>query len=195
VLWRSDEAYLFMYDRPIGYVKHIELSDGAVSGIFLCPGIAGRRHMESFDYSNNPRWPRAPRPGICCCYRTFTPIDGGIYADCPGGLCQWTGARFQLLSDQEQQKMGGEKRLSKVEFAQAEGWSRRAINGGSVGEKPDRYDFSIDTGHQVRIVVRGNNPVSVDVQRLNQAPKRVWYHEQRTYRVSTAEYEQAFRQH
>lgn len=91
--------------------------------------------------------------------------------------------------------MGGEKRLSKVEFAQAEGWSRRAINGGSVGEKPDRYDFSIDTGHQVRIVVRGNNPVSVDVQRLNQAPKRVWYHEQRTYRVSTAEYEQAFRQH
>ena len=196
VLWRSDEAYLFLYDRPIGYRFSIlsylmepiweyfyapappEDDAWNLSIIRITPAGAERHDQES----------SVP-------IRDFTPIDGGIYAHCPGGVCKWTGTGFQLLSDQEEQEMGGEGRLSKGEFAEANGWGARGIKEGSVGDKPDPYEFSIDLYDHVQVVVRGDNPVTVDVRRPGHASERTWYHEQRTRRVTKAEYEQIFRQH
>jgi len=90
--------------------------------------------------------------------------------------------------------MGGEGVLQ-GEFAGIEGWSKRGIKGESVGDHPGHYEFSIDLGKEIKLLVRGGNPVSVDVVRPNHASERVWYHEQRTRRVSKSEYKQIFGQH
>jgi hypothetical protein len=98
-----------------------------------------------------------------------------------------------LLSDQEEQGMAGEARLSKGDFANIDGWSRRGINATRAGRDHNQAEFSIDLGGQINILVGEGNPVTVDLVRPDHTPERVWYHEQGTRRVSAAEYQRVFR--
>lgn len=194
VLWRKDEAYLFMYDRPIGYRLSIleylleplkehfyapatSADDKWILTVLQVAPAGGERHVQESKVDIS----------------SFTPIDGEIYATCPGGVCKWTGTWFQLVSDGEQQKVGGEGGLINAEFSSVNGWSKRLIKATSAGERPDNYELSIKLDDQRRIFIKGGNPISVDFLRANQPPERVWYHEQRTRRVSAAEYEHVFR--
>jgi len=192
ILWKGDEAYLFMDDRPLGYRV-------SMLGYLLEPL---REYFNAPVPSDDDKWHLAiiritpagverhdqePEIGIA----GFTPIFGDIYAHCPGGICKWTGSRFQLISEQEEQRIGGEGAL-KGEFTAVNGWSKRGVRGSSIGDYASHYEFSINLDEQIKLLVRGGNPVSVDVLRPDRAPERVWYHEQRTRRVSAAEYRQVF---
>jgi hypothetical protein len=194
-LWKDDQAFLFMGDSPIGYRMSVLeylvepilefFNGGALSAddtstltvIQIMPAGVERSEQE----------PSAPMVG----FYDITPVDDHIYAQCTGGICVLSGMKFQLLSEQDAQKVEGS--LSRKDFEKnASGWSRRSLVGAHVGEKTTSYEFSISLSNGGRLLVRGGNPVSVDLLRQNHAPERVWYHEQRTRRVTKSQYDRVF---
>lgn len=196
VLWRADEAYLFMDDRPIGYrISVLGYLLEPIMEYFYAPAIPHDEKLDLAIIKITPagveRHDQTSTVGI----GAFTPIDGEIYARCPGGICKWTGTQFQLISDQEEQKIGAEGAL-KMDFADINGWSKREVKAAWAGDTPSKpYEFSIDLSQGIKLLVRGDNPVSVDLLRPDRAPEKVWHHEQYTRRVSGAEYDQIFGQH
>lgn len=197
VLWRGDEAYLFVYDNPIGYrMSLLRYLLEPIAEALYAPASAEEDKRNLTILQITPTGVERHDQVSAIDIRDFTPISGEIYARCPGGVCKWAGTQFQLVSAQEERtKMGGEDRLASGEFANVSGWSKRAIQGASVGDDPGHYEFSIDLGERTRLLVRGNNPVSIDLLRAGDASERVWYHRQRAQRVSAAEYEQVFHHH
>jgi hypothetical protein len=195
VLWKSDEAYLFLYDRPVGY----HLSGGKwlaepVNEYFNAPAIpdddANFLAILHVTPSEVERHMQKSKIGI----DSFTPLGDAIYASCPGGICKWTGTQFELITSQAEQKMGGSSHLSSDwnEFSDANGWSKRAIRATEPGQSPIHNQFSIDLNKQLKILVIEGNPASVDLQRPNQSTERVWYHKQGTSLVSRAKYDHVF---
>lgn len=123
----------------------------------------------------------------------IAPLDDQIYAKCAGGLCVLSGMNFQLLPEQDGRKI--ESGLSREDFENPNGWSRKTIWPAHVGQKTTPYEFSISLSDGDKLLVRGGNPVTVDLLRPGRASERLWYHEQRTRRVSAAEYRQVFHPH
>ena len=193
VLWKKDEAYLLMYDRPIGYrISILGYLLMPIREYFYAPAIPVDDKWALAVVRITPAETERYSQQSTVEIRNFTPIESEIYAHCPGGLCKWTGSEFHLISGQEEQEIGGEDHLSKREFANVSGWSKLGIKGTSVGDDPGQYELSINLDTRTTLQVRGGNPVSVDLLRPGRSPERVWYHEQRTRRVSSNEYEQVF---
>jgi hypothetical protein len=128
---------------------------------------------------------------------SFTPLGDAIYSSCPGGICKWTGAQFELISNEEEQKLGGWKHLSNdwSEFANTDGWSKRLIRAVGPEETPVHGQFSIDVGNQTKILVTEANPTSVDLQHPGQPSERIWYYKRETSLVSEAKYKSVFGSH
>jgi hypothetical protein len=194
VLWKGDEAFLFMSDSPIGY--RMSVLGYLVEPIleFLHGGALSADEISAFAVVRvTPTGVERSEQESSVGFYDITAIDDQIYAQCAGGICRLSGMRFELLSEQGEQKVEGS--LSRKDFESPNGWSRRTIWPAHVGQKTTPYEFSISLSDGDKLLVRGGNPVSVDLLRPNHAPERVWYHEQRTRKVSTAEYKQVFRQH
>ena len=193
-LWKDDQAFLLMGSSPIGYrmsaVRYLvepilEFFHGGVLSadeasiltiVRITPAGVERSEQES-----------------TVGFYDVTPVNGQIYARCAGGICALSGTKFQLLSEQDGDKVEGS--LSRTDFENLNGWSRRTIWPAHVGAKTTAYEFSISLSDGDKLLVRGGNPVSVDFLRQNLATERVWYHEQRTRRVSKAEYNRIFHRH
>lgn len=60
----------------------------------------------------------------------YTPIEGSIYAMCPGVvLCRWTGDHFENATQEEEERLGGINRLTRGDFDHDQyGWSRRVLS-------------------------------------------------------------------
>jgi hypothetical protein len=196
VLWNGDEAYLFVYDCSDGFVLSIlEYLTEPIREYFYAPAIPAdskcvltvvrvtssgvERHFQEFE------------GGI----DHFTPLGGRIYAHCPGGVCKWNGDKFELITEEEERNIGGYPPLSEEEFSNVNGWSRRWIRGTFVGQTTPPFEFSIGLNKGSTLLVKGSNPVSVDLQRSNTGSERIWYHEQRTRWVSRATYARVFGRH
>jgi len=193
VLWKDDAAYLFMYDAYSGYRLSTMLYIlEPVKEYFYAPVLPEIDKRNLAIIRITPAGVERHDQESTVDIEDFTAIDGEIYAHCPGGVCKLTNGRFQLISGQEEQKMGGEGRLSKGEFAAVDGWSKRAINRARTGDDSGHYEFTINLGEGAKLVMRGGNPVSVDLLRPDHPSERVWYHEQRTRRVSAKDYNQLF---
>ena len=193
VLWNADEAYLVMADNPVGY--RISLLGYLLESFkehFYAPALANDDKLILSIIRITPNGAERHVAESTVGISAITPIGGEIYAKCSGGVCKWTGMRFQLLSDREETDMGGQGRLSEGEFGNVNGWSRRGINATRVGRNPSHVDFPINLNGRITLLVHEGNPVSVDLIRPDHAPERVWFHEQSTRRVSAAEYRQVF---
>jgi hypothetical protein len=196
ILWKSNEAYLFMSDAPIGYRLSVfgylweplkeyfhasaRPSDDklTITVLRITPAGVQRRDQQS-----------------TLGFWDISPVRGEIYSHCPGGMCKWTGTEFRLISDQEEQRIDRENPLSKEDFSNIDSWSRRGVRSSWAGEHPQFYKFSIGLGDWAELVVSGHNPVSIDLLKPGHPSERVWYHEQRTRMVSAAEYNRTFRGH
>jgi hypothetical protein len=193
VLWNPDEAYLFMYDCPDGFLMTgPELLAEPIREYFNAPAMPAEgkcfltvlrvtrsgmeRHVQEFETSIDD----------------FTPLDGAIYAHCPGGMCKWNGDKFQLITHDEEQRVGGFPHLSEGEFSNVNGWSERWIRAAFDDQKMDPFKLSITINSSTALLVSGSNPVSVDVKRPNGTTERVWYHKQHTRWVSGATYRRVF---
>ncbi len=159
VLWKDDNAYLFMYDRPFGYrLSAMSYILEPVKEYFYAPALPAVDKWNLSIIRITPAGVERHDQESAVDIDDFTAIDGEIYADCPGGVCKLTNGRFQLISGQEEQKMGGEGRLSKGEFAAVDGWSKRAINRARTGDDSGHYEFTINLGEGTKLVMRGGIP-------------------------------------
>jgi hypothetical protein len=198
LLWKSDEAYVFLYDGPVGYrLSGAEWLTVPVSEYFSAPPIPddGANLLTIFHVipSGVERHVQKSKISIT----SITPIGDTIYSFCPGGVCKWTGAQFELISNEEEQRMGGLKHLSNdwSEFTNADGWSKRLIRSVGPSETPVHGQYSVDVGKQFKIVVTEGNPTSVELQRPNQSGEKIWYYKRGTSMVSEAKYKRVFGLH
>jgi hypothetical protein len=198
LLWKNDEAYLFLYDRPFGYyLSGAQWLAEPVNEYFYAPAIpdddANLLTILHVTPSEVERHMQKSKIGI----DSFTPLGDAIYAGCPGGICKWTGSQFELITSEAEQKMGGRSHLSNDwnEFTDASGWSKRAMRATVPGQPPIHNQFSIAVSKQLKLWVTEGNPISVDLQRPNQSTERIWYHKQGTSLVSRAKYDHVFGPH
>ena len=129
--------------------------------------------------------------------KRFTPLEGSIYAMCPGlYLCRWSGDHFENVTQEEQERLGGINRLTQEDFDNdADGWSRRVFVGGQA-----EPTFTIEVGNHFSLVVDCGDvgdlkkgAVSIDLQRPGKASERIATFETREGGVSRSEYRHAFR--
>lgn len=195
LLWRDDEAYLFMFDRPFGYhLSGADLLAEPIKEYFHSPAIPENDsyaitivHITS---SAVDRHVQKSTIGI----HSFTPLGNAIYAVCPGGICKWNGAQFELITGEEEQQIGGRDRLidDRKEFTDLNGWSRRLIWPDRPRGTPVRGRYSIEVGKQFTLLVTEGNPALVYLQRPNQREETLWYYKRGLSVVSKAKYERVF---
>ena len=190
-LWKDDQAFLFMFDRPIGYrmsaVRYlVEAALELFYGVVPSNNDTSILTIIRITPAGVERSEQEPAVG----FYDIAPVDNQIFARCPGSICELSGMRFHVLPEQDGQKV--EDSISRKDFESPNGWSRKSIIGAHVGEHTSAYEFSINLSDGGKLLVRGGNPVSVDLLRLNRPAERVWYHEQRTRRVNRVEYDRVF---
>jgi hypothetical protein len=199
LLWKNDEAYLFLYDRPFGYrLSGVEWLMEPVKEFFYAPAtpVDDASHLTIVRVTPSSVGRSMEESALNL--NSFTPLGGTIYSTCPGGVCKWTGAQFELVSDEEERKMGGLKQLmlnDRTELTSTDGWSKRLIRAVGPEEAPVHGQFSIGVGNQIKIFVTEGNPTSVDLQRPGKPDERIWYYKRGTSLVSEAKYKSVFQSH
>lgn len=198
LLWKNGEVYLFMIDRPFGYhLLASELLAEPINEYFYAPAAPENDtyattiiRVTSFGVD---RHVQKSTVGI----NSFTPIGDAIYAFCPGGICKWSGAQFELITKEEEQKMGGGDRLINdwKEFTDASGWSKRPIRAVGPGETPIHGQYSVEFAKQHILLVTEGNPTSVDLQRPDKSRETLWFYKQGISVVSKAKYHGVFDSH
>ncbi len=81
----------------------------------------------------------------------YTPIEGRIYASCPGspGLCWWSGDHFEYATQEETRRLDGINRLTVGDMGKdRDGWSRREF-----GIEQHDYEFTVTIGDEVGLSV------------------------------------------
>jgi hypothetical protein len=196
VLWNTSEAYFFMYDCPAGFIFTLpEYLAEPINEQFYAPAFPADGkctltvlHVTSAGVDRHSQ-------DFVASLDLFTPIDGSIYAHCAGGTCRWDGSTFKLITEDEERRAGGYDRLSKEDFTNVDGWSKRGIPGTYVGQIKPPFKLSLRVNSSMTLSVNGSNPVSVELQRSDGARERIWYHEQHTHLVSAAAYKRMFATH
>jgi hypothetical protein len=196
VLWNSETAYFFLYDCDDGFVFTVpEYLAEPIREYFRAPALPlNRKCVLSVLRVSQSRFERHDQElEEYVDFDFFTPIDDAIYAHGPGGMYKWNHGKFEELSKDEESRLGGEQSLWKLqEFTSVNGWSKRLIRGTSVGETPAAVKFSVEVNPQTTLLVKGGNPVSIDLQTAEKSSKRIWYHEQNTEWVTPWAYHQLF---
>src|SRR5579862_8338779 len=83
VVWKDDEAFLFMYDRPIGYrISILSYLLEPIKEYFYAPAIAGDDKWSLSIIRITPTGVERHDQETTADIYDFTPIDGDIYAHC-----------------------------------------------------------------------------------------------------------------
>ena len=193
LLWKDDTAYMFMGDCKAGVrLSPLRYLMEPIMEYFYAPAATEHSKNALTVFRITPagveRYVQEPYVEIS----DLTTVENEIYARCPGGICKWTGNRFALIPEEEEKQLFENGHLSRGEFANVNGWSKRGIQSTALYQKTGHYEFTVELSKQLSLLVKGSNPVFVEVLRSGQQPERIWYHEQRTRRVSKSEYEQVF---
>jgi hypothetical protein len=198
LLWRNNEAYLFLYDAPDGYrLTGASLLAEPIREYFFAPAIPDSRKIAVTILHVTPSGVEHYVQNSEVAIESFTPIAGAIYAHCPGGICEWTGAQFELIKADEEHQMVGETHLSSDwnEFSDAKGWSKRKVRSTGPTETRIHGQFSIQINEQLGIFVTEGNPCSVELRRPGHSSERIWYYKRGTSIVSKSTYEGVFGVH
>ena len=192
LLWNSsaDQAYLFWEVNSRGYqVSYLEYPFQVFRDFFGLPRTPDDSH------SYMAVW-RITSTGIQNHILdekplTFaTPVGDSIYANREGTLWKWSLDHFEPVTPEEQQEIGGTRRLSGLNVTDVDGWTtRREL--GSPGKEVG-YEMKLG-GKQIILVVDPgpkNDKMSIDLIRSGQAPQRIWTMGETPRKVSKAEYKQ-----
>jgi hypothetical protein len=195
VLWNSEAAYFFLYDSDDGFVFTVpEYFGELIREYFRAPALPLNRKcvLSVFRVSQSGFERNDQELDEYVGFDFFTPINGDIYAHGPGGMYKWNQGKFEEIPENEALKLGGEQSLSEQEFTSVNGWSKRFIRGTLAGEAPDVVKFSVEVNPRTMLLVKGTNPVSIDLQRADGKAQRIWYHEQKTEWVTPWAYRRLF---
>ena len=198
MIWKEDKAYLFTSDCPFGFrlnVLHYLLIPAQEYFRSVVLPRDRKCILTVFLIAPNgvERYTQKPSVDIS----DITTLGDDLYARCPGGICKWNEGQFKLISEEDETRLFGinDSGLSRGEFTDVNGWSKRGFRATAVYQETEHYELPIELTQQESILVKGSNPFSVDILRLGHPPERIWYHEQRTRRVSRSEYERIFPDH
>jgi hypothetical protein len=201
-LWNADEAYLFipvarrgLHTSYLAYpwVLFAESlyappfpDDQAVSvTVIRVTQSTVERHLVNV---------ADPSPGTTP--GEYTPFEGRIYANCPelGGLCRWTGERFEAATTDEQREfgVGGIEHLKVLEIDNVNGWFKKGMPGNG-------HQFTADVGGKFSLLVKNEAGdareyprISIYLQRPGRVPERLWYLDGTPRRVTRSAYKHAF---
>jgi hypothetical protein len=191
-LWNEKEAFLFVHGERWGYnfsyLGYVGEIIQRYFGVIDSPDV---RHPFTTVVRVTPsRLERFEEGKI---FDHFTPLDGGLYADHDGELWKWADNHFQKVSLEEQRKLGGTDRLSKVDSTAMNGWSSLYSVESKIKEQ-----FPIKVGGLPVVVKVKDGQVSIDLSPPGQPPQkqtlteRLYYSVDHVGRVSEAEYERVF---
>ena len=205
VLWNSNEAYLFVGTSRSGYHMRlieypwrvIEQSLGAGAGppddksssgaVFHIISSGIERHVTKVSDAGYAMM--------------LTPLGGQIYGNCSGTLCKWTGASFEIATEEEQRRLNGINKLVATNIpsdkafsfpldSDAAGWSARYFSG---------LTFTVDVDEKFKLQLTNQMPersiatiLSIDLSRSGQPTERIWYLDGRPRMVGRQEYNAAF---
>jgi hypothetical protein len=219
ILWNSDQAYIFLevthegssvnrlrytwvllknylgviepFSENIAYLQVIQVASSGTDSHVL--------RLDDRDHGGSGADPTR-----------FTPMEGRIYASCPGEfrrsmqnvpligidpLCWWAGDHFEKTTREEQQRLHGRDRLTTGDMNNANGWSRREVRAGA-----DDLDLGLDVGGKFRLMINNRSVVNmsggtltIEVLRPESSPERLVTTSTRTVKVTRAEYERALR--
>lgn len=199
LLWNTNEAYLFMDVHPRGYhFTYLEYPSVVFKEYFNAPPFPNDQSVSvvvlRVTHSGVERHEVRIAGESANAPDFYTTFGDDIYANCQGVLCRWTGTRFEAATEEERGRLDGINRLSALEFANREGWYKR-----EVGQTASDYQFSVDVGTQVRLLIKAGNVYSsaydsptVDLLRPGQSAERIWYLDGAPRRVSKSEYKSVF---
>ena len=194
LLWNQNEAYLFVHGTRLGYTPS-----------YL--GYVGEMAREYFGVVPSPdeRHPfttvvRVSPLGLqryeaSEIFYRVTPLEESLYVAHynDSELWKWVKTHFEKVSAEEQRKVGGTDRLSKVDFTAENGWSALYSVESKVNEQ-----FPIHVGRLPVAVQVKDGQVSISVSRIGQTPEeqklteKIFYGRGQVERVSKAEYERVF---
>ena len=193
-LWNNDEAYFFVGTATLGYrARVIDYPLEFLRGYFHAPTPASDNASALAIIRVTPAGIERFEPGPHVFLSNVTPLSNRIYADCGAGPCIWTGTEFQSISQEEVKEIGGKSRLTRDDFSNVDGWSRRRFRSWPVEDHRQPYAFSLVLNDGTKLTVSGGSPVSIELQRPGRPVENVWYRKQDTRRVSLEEYERTFR--
>jgi hypothetical protein len=195
LLWRNGDAYLFLYDGPIGYrLRGVAWLLEPIMEYFSAPAFPDDDANLLTVIHVNPSGVARFIQQSSLALGSFTPVGDSIYCSCPGGTCKWTGSRFELISPGDENQTVGQEHLvpGRIEFANNNGWSKHVIRSFEPGETPIKDQFSVDLNRELRVVAIEGNPTLVELQRPNRSDEQIWYHNNRTVLVSEAQYKLVF---
>jgi hypothetical protein len=202
LFWRGDEAYLFLGAGHTGYrFSYLEYPLVVVREYFHAPPLPEHRRGSSLVIRVTPSIVErhvidetedsGTGPGF------MTPFDDGFYAMCSGAvLCKWTANGFEPATEEEQRGHDGVNRLVRGSM------NNQIVNGWHVREsfRSPGDHAEVEIGKNLVISVQNHATdvraypwVSVDLQRIGQAPERLYNADGSPRRVSKSEYAQVFR--
>ena len=196
LLWNDSEAYLLVSFSATGF--RLSLLDyyalEPLKEYFYAPN-PGTDQTGAFTIMRiTPTGVESYEPKHHLALQNITPLADGIYAECGGRVCKLTGMDFREVSKEEEQKIGGENRLTRDDFSNVNGWSRRRFWGSPAREPGQPWAFSASLKDGTKLTVSGGNPLVIDLKREGQPPRRIWYQKQGIQKIRSAAYERIFRQ-
>lgn len=194
LLWNQNEAYLFIHGTRLGYTPSYlgYLGEMAREYFGIVPSPDERRPFTTVVRVSRLGLQRYEASEM---FYRVTPLEETLYAAHYNDpeLWKWVKTHFEKVSAEEQRKVGGTDRLSKVDFTAEKGWSALY----SI-ESKTREQFSIHAdGLPVAVQVK-NGQVSISRSRLGQTPEEqrltetIFYGRGQPQHVRKAEYERIF---
>jgi hypothetical protein len=192
LLWNKDEAYLFVDVTSFGYrltyaqylleivkeyfrvVRPSDLRRSSVTIFHITPGNIQRYIAD--DLSLHP----------------YVPIAGSIYANRQGTVMRWTGSDFEPVASDQQARFFDLIFKAPRELNDLDGWSEREGLSGFDAENK----YSLEIGGQPMTLnvktVRLADELSIELHQPDHPPRQIYYLDQRSHRVSSAEYFRLF---
>jgi hypothetical protein len=97
---------------PSGYrLSVLTLLIEPVKDFFYAPVLSEERKLTCTGLRITPAVAERHEQESTVGFLDITPIANYIHAGCPGGVCRWTGSGFCLISEEETEQVGGDKRL------------------------------------------------------------------------------------
>lgn len=210
VIWNSGQAYVFMTVVHRGYRMNClrlvaefllrsfipfgaSVQDNKSSSVIVLRIAPGNLQRFDFDKMN--------AGGM------FDPFGKDVYTrDIDTGvLMKWSGDRFEPASVEEQRSLFAARASDRIpagpSYDNINGWSKRAT-GGKVG--PNALGTVVEEDARVVIQVNGRpatlvmnsgfitHEAFIDIVRSDEGQQRIWYLDERTHRVTKAEYLHTF---
>jgi hypothetical protein len=188
LIWTSDEAYLVVLKRQLGWKGScLRLLGQMIVGLVGGPTPADDGNASLVVIRVTPTGLETHEVETRVA-PMLTVFEGHLFAD---RELRWSGTRFEPATADEQRRYA-EAHVQYPDYLNVDGWSNQRVLPGRSGVSRD-YPLDLAGQHLVFLIRydRGSG-ATVDLQRGSEPPRRLWSLDERAHRVTAAEYHNLF---